>query len=377
MLPLIMIAGSIVTGAPSQSFLTPKESVQLVQEIDGICHDSWCRGDLNYLFDQLECGPQACFFDVRAEIRPTDSDGESASRESRPFRCELKGFASRSDLVNESGTKLTYSSRLYEAVGTCLLHELSSAHPIVYFPDVKSCRASIEQQPFLAGSAHSTQAEAFYELEDPVEAAAQTLNDMITAYSRSDSSCRLTYDMAFRDQVPCLSLNAKALCSFPGSEGQFLLIKDDVDSAAVLYFKGRTKSGSVLGLAGANPLSAQLVDSSLCYTELLNLNGTQAAAKPQASFDHRSYFMSTKNLRSTDDARLNASLLVNEVVRNLGRAAEETCEYQEKTVTLDSTTCQKIGDRDVCLLSNENIGGYFIVSKDNASGAFVTFVRFD
>jgi len=362
--------------AETRSFLSAQDSRQLVQAIDSICGDTWCAGDLNYLFDKLECGPDACFFDVRAEIRNTTNDGQLTSRDSRPFRCQLNGFASRSDLVDESGFRLTYSAKLYEAMGECLYYQLGPAHPVVYLPEVKSCRSSIEQKPYYQSAAHSVYAEVFYEL-NAVDAAVQTLSDLVSSYSKTDSSCSLTYYMAFRDRVQCQSINSKALCSLPASEGQFLIVKDYVDSAAVLYFKDAAKVTPVLGQVGTKGVTTKLADSALCYSDLLNLNGTQPVAQPFAASDHRSYFVSTKNLRLSQDARLNASLLVNSVVRNLSRSAAKTCTYQEKTITLDNSACQKIGGRDVCLVSSENSGGYFIVSKDNAAGAFVTFVRFD
>jgi hypothetical protein len=361
----------------ARSFLAPEESKQLLEAIDSTCDDTWCSGDLNYLFDQIACGEDACYLDVRAEIRNFDAAGEINSRDSRSYRCQLQGFESRADLVQESAQTLSYSLKLYEAVGSCLTSELAAAHPVLYLPEVKSCRSSLEQKSYFQSAAHSAYAEVFYEQPDSIQAAAQTLNDMVQAYTKTDPSCRFSYFMAFRDQANCQRINAKQVCYLPASEGQFLVLKDYVDSAAVLYFKKQKNPNPTLGKLSSQTIRVQLANNALCYTELLNLNGHQAPAQPFASSDHRSYFLSTKNLKLDTDARINATILVNSLIRKLSRNSPLACLYQEQSISLDDSACQKIGGRDVCLIAGGNTGGYFLVSKDDASGAYVSFIRFD
>jgi|GEM_PF-2933379 hypothetical protein len=376
LLGLFLSAAS--TQVQAQSYLTAEESKQVVVEIDSICGDTWCSGDLNYLFERLECGPTACYFDVRAEIRDESDLGGVANRNSRPYRCQLEGFQSRSDLIDTRARSLTYSRKLYEAIGRCLNEQLAAAFPVIYLPEVKSCRTSIEQKTSFQSAAHSAYAEVFYEQQDSIRAAAQTVSDMVQAYAKTDSSCQFSYAMAFRDQAECTIIKSKQVCSLPASEGQFLVLKDYVDGAAVLYFKKQRNPSPALGKAGQRPTKVKLADSSMCYTELLNLGDSQQAAKPFASLDHRSYFVSTKNLKSSEDARINAVRLVNSVIRGLNRSSPQTCSYQEQTVSLDAKACEKIGGRDVCLIAGQSsTSGYFIVSKDDAAGAFVSFIRFD
>lgn len=361
--------------AQTPTYLTETEARAVVTEIDSICGDSWCSGDLNYGFDRLLCKDNECYMDLRAITR-----NDNGANQSRPYRCELKGFQSASDLLLvetrfDGVQRLTYTSKLYDAVGECINTGIPMVHPVAYVPKASSCRDSLRVQPRFKSSAHSVYAEIFHELENKAQASAQVLTQMVEQYASKDSSCSLQYHMVFEDEISCDRVGGvNVICSVPTDLGRFVVIKDYVDGAAVVYSKGMQKSAS-LGSLKADNLGVNLANPQGCYTELLNLDGKQKQQEPHNISDHRSYYVSTKDLNSKQDARSNAAQLINRAVSAVEKSAG-TCKTQTAPATFGKDACKVLGGIQTCVLAPAN-AGYYVVTKDSADGAFVTFVRFD
>jgi hypothetical protein len=361
--------------AQTPYYLTETEAQAVVRELDDICGDSWCSGDLNYGFDRLLCHDNECYMDLRAITR-----NDNGANQSRAYRCELKGFQSAADLLlvetNFDGSKrLTYTSKLYDAVGECINEKIPTQHPVAYVPKASACRDTLREQARFKSAAHSVYAEIFYELDNKAQASARVLNQMVEQYASKDSSCSLQYHMLFEDEISCARVGGlNVICSVPTDLGRFLVIKDYVDGAAVIYSEG-TQKNAVLGTLKADNVSVKLANPEACYTELLNLDGKQKPQEPFNSSDHHSYFVSTKSLNANQDARSNAAQLINRAVSSVGKSTG-SCKAQTSLVNFDKTACQTLGGIQTCVLAPAN-AGYYVVSKDAADGAFVTFVRFD
>lgn len=361
--------------AQTPSYLTETEAQAVVSELDNICGDSWCAGDLNYGFDRLLCHNNECYLDLRAITR-----NDSGANQSRSYRCELKGFQSAADLLlvesNFDGSKrLTYTSKLYDAVGECINEKIPAQHPLAYVPKASACRDPLRGQPRFKSAAHSVYAEIFYELENKAQASARVLNQMVEQYTNKDSSCSLQYQMLFEDEISCERVGGlNVICSVPTDLGRFLVIKDYVDGAAVIYIED-TQKNAALGTLKAEKVSAKLANPEGCYTELLNLDGKQKPQAPFNSSDHHSYFVSAKNLNANQDARSNAAQLINRAVSSVEKSAG-SCKAQTALATFDRTACKTLGGIQTCVLAPAN-AGYYVVTKDAADGAFVTFIRFD
>lgn len=361
--------------ALASSYLTEIEAQAVVREIDSICGDSWCSGDLNYGFDRLLCNDTECYMDLRAITR-----NDNGANQSRSYRCELQGFQSAADLLlvesNFDGFKrLTYTSKLYEAVGTCINEKIPNRHPVAYVPKASACRDALRGQPRFKSAAHSVYAEVFYELENKAQASARVLNQMVEQYAGKDSSCSLEYQMLFEDEISCDRVGGlNVICSVPTDLGRFLVIKDYVDGAAVIYIEG-TQKNATLGTLKADTISVKLANPEGCYTKLLNLDGKQKPQEPFNSSDHHSYFVSARNLNSNQDARSNAAQLINRTVSSVEKSAG-SCKVQTAVANFGKNVCKTLGGIPTCVLAPAN-AGYYVVTKDAADGAFVTFVRFD
>lgn len=365
-----------LASAPAASFLDEMESEALVREIDKICGDSWCSGELNYRFNQLVCSSTECYFDIQAITR-----NDHGANQSRPYRCQFTGFQTASDLLrveitSDGRTRYTYTDKLYDAVGHCINAEFPKRHPLVYLPKTSPCRDSLRKQPRFKSAAHSVYAEVFYELENKAQASAKVLNQMIEQYANQDSKCSLQYHMVFEDEINCEHVaGVSGICSLPTDLGRFIVIKDYVDGAAVLYIENSQKPAS-LGTLQAESLNVKLAQPEACYPELLNLNGKQGPQTPFNSSDHHSYFVSTKGLNASHDARKNAAKLVNRAVAHVEKTSGGSCQSKIGEVSIGKNACTTLGGLPICVLSGPN-AGYYVVTGDRAGGAFVTFVRFD
>lgn len=370
---LLLPFGHAFGQAPS--YLTETEAQAVVTEIDNICGDSWCSGDLNYGFDRLLCNDNECYMDLRAITR-----NDNGATQSRAYRCELEGFQNASDLLRVESSfdgvqRLTYTSKLYDAVGECINTRIPTVHPVAYVPHATACRDSLRVQPRFKSAAHSVYAEIFYELENKAQASARVLTQMVEQYASKDSNCSLQYHMVFEDEISCERVGGlNVICSVPTDLGRFVVIKDYVDGAAVIYSEATQKSAS-LGTLKADSLSVKLANPESCYTELLNLDGKQKAQEPFNSSDHHSYFVSAKDLNAKQDARNNAAQLINRAVSAVEKSAG-TCKAKTAPATFGKDVCKVLGGIQTCVLAPAN-AGYYVVTKDNADGAFVTFVRFD
>jgi hypothetical protein len=369
------LTGPSFAGGQTKSFLNDGETQALIHEIDTVCGDTWCAGDLNYRFDGLVCHEAECYLDIQVITR-----NEGGANQSRPFRCELKGFQSAQDLLRvEAGfdgqKRYTYTDKLYDAVGQCLNVDVPQKYSVVYLPQASACRDSLRRKPQYTSAAHSVYAEIFYELEDKAQAAAQVLNEMVERYAAKDGNCSLQYHMAFADEISCERVGGqREICSLPTDLGRFIVLRDWVDSAAVLYIENAAQEAS-LGTLEADVLPVKLARAENCYTELLNLDGKQDDQMPFAAMDHRSYFVSAKGLNLSRDARFNAAELVNRVVSTVARKSG-SCQMTTDVMDVSKNACTRLGEVELCVLGGRT-AGYFVVARDEAGGAFVTFVRFD
>ncbi|HYX32454.1 MAG TPA: hypothetical protein VE954_05025 [Oligoflexus sp.] len=354
--------------AGNTSFLNETETANLVHEIDNVCGDSWCAGDVNYRFEKLVCQPSECYFDVSLWPR-----NEGNEQDRRQYRCELKGFTSRNDLLRDA----TYSDKLYDAVSSCIQNEITVKFPLIYVPMASSCLNSLLQKPYYASAAHSAYTDVFHETPDAAQASSQTLGQMIEAYAKTDSSCSLQWYAAFKDTALCERIaGLGAVCSLATDQGRYVVLKDYVDGAAVIY---STQKSSIFSLGQLKPeaLTVRVPDPGLCYTELLNFDGKQKPSTPSSSLDHRSYYVSAQGLSLKSDARSNAAELITRTVTSLHKQSPKSCKLKSTSVNLPANVCKNMAGVDVCVIASTQTGGYYIVTKADANGAFVTFVRYD
>ena len=120
--------------ALSSKALTKKQASTVLKLIDDICGDSWCEGDHNFHFDQIQC-QQVCAkahastCQLTFRIFPYDSDLETGPTYTRT--CKTPGFTGFSSLVDTAANG--YQSLhwdYYDALSACISDVESKLPPI-------------------------------------------------------------------------------------------------------------------------------------------------------------------------------------------------------------------------------------------------------
>jgi hypothetical protein len=106
----------------SRSALSRSESRTVLQLIDNICGDTWCEGDHNFSFDQIECQrgcpaqPGSCkltfrlySYDTTLEVGPTFTRA-----------CRTPGFTGFASLVQTTGEYQSLQPSYYDALSECI-----------------------------------------------------------------------------------------------------------------------------------------------------------------------------------------------------------------------------------------------------------------
>lgn len=108
--------------AQSRSALTRREARTVLQLIDNICGDTWCEGDHDFSFDQIECQrgcsmhPGHCELTFR--IYSHDTTLEAGPTFTRT--CRTPGFIDFASLVQTSGDYRSLQPSYYDALTDCI-----------------------------------------------------------------------------------------------------------------------------------------------------------------------------------------------------------------------------------------------------------------
>ena len=362
--PLLFLSASAFA-APSEG-LTSAQEAKFLDSADGICADTWCSGDYNFRFQKFSCSSTECSLDLSFWPRNDADDGESLPGDERQASCRLA-----------SSTR-EFTSEVYDAVTQCINEDILMKNPLAYVPMASRCAKALKQKPQFQMAAHSLFAEIFQEGLDPREAAAKTLIDLVERYAEGDAACQLERWAIYKDQILCEKPNGTGgpICVIPSDQGRFALIKDYVDSAAVIYIDSKKASG-VIGAKTDVSWQGQLPAPESCYSDLLNQGGLFAPLKPTASGDHYSFYVSTRGLNSTENAIANGVEIVRRAVKSVSvKAKAKSCELSFAQVEISKDACFNLGGTDICVFQAAQ-AGYFVVTKDDDRGAYVSFVRYD
>ena len=119
--------------ALSSSALTKKQASTVLKLIDDICGDSWCEGDHNFHFDQIQCqkpcgNTRAGTCQLTFRIFPYDSDLETGPSYVRT--CKTRGFTGFSSLVDTAANGYqSLNWDYYDALSACISEVESQLPP--------------------------------------------------------------------------------------------------------------------------------------------------------------------------------------------------------------------------------------------------------
>ncbi|RYZ52976.1 MAG: hypothetical protein EOP07_18675, partial [Proteobacteria bacterium] len=134
----ILLAVFLASHAQSAE-LAPKLKQTLLQGLNQICGDSWCAGDFEYKFQDLDCDFESghCLIDLtvqsRDEVEYNDKGVEifRKSFSERRYACDLSGFQSEGQLVDSSA--LPCSNAFYDALSSCIAETIAPVQNAIRF----------------------------------------------------------------------------------------------------------------------------------------------------------------------------------------------------------------------------------------------------
>lgn len=103
--------------------LSKKQATTVLKLVDDICGDTWCEGDHNFRFDNIQCQagcgkkPGSCRLTLR--IFPYDSDVKTGPTYTRT--CKTGGFTGFSSLVDTAPNGYqSLNWEYYDALSACI-----------------------------------------------------------------------------------------------------------------------------------------------------------------------------------------------------------------------------------------------------------------
>jgi hypothetical protein len=118
----------------SSNALTKKQARRVLELIDNICGDSWCEGDHNFHFDQIQCtracgSTRAGTCQVTFRIFPYDSDLETGPTYVRS--CKTPGFSGFASLVDTAANGYqSLNWDYYDSLSACISKAEQELPPI-------------------------------------------------------------------------------------------------------------------------------------------------------------------------------------------------------------------------------------------------------
>ena len=113
--------------------LTKQQASTVLKLVDDICGDTWCDGDYNFHFDQIQCtrgcgnAPGTCRIAFR--MFPFDSDLDTGPTYARS--CKTPGFTGFASLVDTAANGYqSLNWDYYDALSTCISESESKLPPI-------------------------------------------------------------------------------------------------------------------------------------------------------------------------------------------------------------------------------------------------------
>ena len=357
---------AMTTSGQAQPTLNAAEKKSLIFELNQICGDTWCGGDLDFQIIDLNCtGDRACELEITAQGYAYD--GIEFPRET--FRCELAEVSERRDLLRYRSSGLTYTEVLYDAVSDCVRNEVEAVLLPLTLPAVPlsetSCLELIESKPRIAEG----YADVFYKIAN-TELFAETFYEGFLARLAKKTGCQLP-DFP-TPQFECAEFELAApICGAETKEFRIGLVKDFVDSARfVVSNKSPKKKVQIPGIAYQyNWQTLYLPNPAFCYDGLLD-----------QQLDSQVFPVDISQWLPAKDKRF----VMAETLRFLvGQKSvgyyEDSCDTKIFEYPARDVTCQYLGETglDACVITPDDGGYYVFVWSDGDPKLNFIFNRYD
>ncbi|WDE09107.1 hypothetical protein SG34_030525 [Thalassomonas viridans] len=209
------------------------------------------------------------------------------------------------------------------------------------------------------------QSEFYYQIEDHREYAIAAVKAWAKKFHSKDSSCVQQQVEISLEDVQCdNSINGAPVCAIESDSGDFIVVKDYVDSTNVVAVAHDNQSWPAISASNDSD-DLYMPNPEQCYSDLLGTGG-----------DSQAYYIDAYNYRYFGDYRFVMARTARDLVQNLSKR-NASCSYRAQAIAASDMNCNSTSNGvQYCTLSSTNTGYFVFVSDDN-HGMHLIFNRWE
>ena len=108
----------------AKDMLTKEQAQIVIDEIDLICADTWCSGDYNFRFLELDCNSNTNSCQLNYEMFIWEQEKVKLS-----LNCVIRPIKSMNDMVSKSKKFYALKEQFYAKVSNCLENNMEDYGP--------------------------------------------------------------------------------------------------------------------------------------------------------------------------------------------------------------------------------------------------------
>lgn len=233
-------------------------------------------------------------------------------------------------------------------------------------PTVSRCLADLAPSNTENEKVYNIHSDFYYEYEDKRAFAVKAISELARQYSTSNSECQSFTQPMNRTTVQCQQLAGSDVCIVPSDAGEFIVVKDYVDSTQIVLTEYSDDYSALPTVNNENDYaSLYLPQPELCYSDLL---------KP--IYDSQAHQTDARWYKSFSDLRFVFARSNRDLIKSL---AEEntTCDFQTAEFPAHQMQCIVRNNKPGICGMPATGGGYFIYVTDSDFKVHMLFNRWD
>ncbi|WP_144393944.1 hypothetical protein [Pleionea sediminis] len=235
-----------------------------------------------------------------------------------------------------------------------------------HVPTVSRCLADMSQSNTKDSKVYNIYSDFYYEYSDKRDYAIRAIQEVTQKFSAEDSSCQGFTQPMNRETVQCYKFSGSEVCTVPSDAGEFIVVKDYVDSTNVILTEYSNDYTDFPEINSANDFeSLWLPQPELCYTDLL-----------APIYDSQAHSLNASAFVNFSDFRYVLARSNRDLVKNISENVS-SCEYATMDIPAHEMTCISRPNKPAICSVGATGGGYFIYVTDADNTIHMIFNRWD
>ncbi|WP_196139226.1 hypothetical protein [Aliikangiella sp. G2MR2-5] len=233
-------------------------------------------------------------------------------------------------------------------------------------PSLSRCLTDMQTANTKDARVYNIYSDFYYEYEDKRDFAVAALAEMTKLFAPANSSCNQFSQPMNRETITCKKIAGSDVCIVPSDAGEFILVKDYVDSTNIILteYDGDYSKFPEIDTNNDNE-SLWVPMPEMCYDGILN-----------GLWDSQSYLLDAKSYRRFGDLRYVMARTSRDLVKGLSQS-DNTCQYETAAHLAAGMQCFARNNKPtICGLPTTG-AGYFIFVTDADNTMHLVFNRWD